>query len=761
MKVFKDIGSKERLFEIFQNVNRVKLNEDFGNQLDSKQTLELSFNDLLNNRLKINEVNTQADDNEVSVELVCFDNTRNNIIFRFTGIANESATDGIFTFNDAKIIGFSFDAANDSGSVELDESGLQEFNAQHQKEILDVVTNHADVESGVETPAFGIEEAIKIIDAIKMDSMPFGGEFEKMQTPKNYVDKKPVNDKIRVDSPELDKFVQETEDYLRYIRGTEGLPWQEKERGMRQFIGDNETYFNSLHPMQQMKIQAFSQMKAGKELGIQSPEQLLRYLQGSDIIKIEKFQDLVMKYLDSIVEELRVQSLNENTGANVDDLIARKAAEMQIDLQPWIDAAPKIEVVLQGQPMQEGEYPEKMGKEFSPQTSYPKKRKKHPHKVKIKTGAAKPTTISEYYEEDDEIEIAGLPEIPSGRGAKMQAVKDIKQDVGNELAPEIGSDAGNNDMPIGTKINEPHDWRPEIGRHMDIKEPYPYTSPLREEDTETAYGGKLNQIQQELSQIKSRLDTGRTPKMWVGDDDLLHVSAEDGEYFADYSNEFGDGYPTIDGRLEAIAEKYGLYWDWDDPGSIVLVDDSMAEGKESVDVEEPEEKEIGGEIKMSPEDNERMLQIAGIKKAKTEPENDGMSLEPETDQIAQLADKREEMGDQIEGGKGDDVSPLEFTPEQILKGMKVEMEHTDDPMLALEITLDHLVEDEFYYGTEDEDPDKVAQKAAATDAEKFGDDDKETEDELLGFKPKNVGDYVGDEEEEDDLDETGSSWKRI
>lgn len=54
-------------------------------------------------------------------------------------------------------------------------------------------------------------------------------------------------------------------------------------------------------------------------------------------------------------------------------------------------------------------------------------------------------------------------------------------------------------------------------------------------------------------------------------------------------------------------------------------------------------------------------------------------------------------GDHLEGGLGDDASVMEFDPEQILKGMEVEMEHTKDPKIALEITLDHLAEDEAYY----------------------------------------------------------------
>lgn len=51
----------------------------------------------------------------------------------------------------------------------------------------------------------------------------------------------------------------------------------------------------------------------------------------------------------------------------------------------------------------------------------------------------------------------------------------------------------------------------------------------------------------------------------------------------------------------------------------------------------------------------------------------------------------------LPGGLADYRSPEDFDPKQIEKGLKVEMEHTNDPNLALEIVLDHLTEDPLYY----------------------------------------------------------------
>lgn len=58
--------------------------------------------------------------------------------------------------------------------------------------------------------------------------------------------------------------------------------------------------------------------------------------------------------------------------------------------------------------------------------------------------------------------------------------------------------------------------------------------------------------------------------------------------------------------------------------------------------------------------------------------------------------------DQVGGGLGDRARPSDFDVDQLKMGIEVEMEHTDDPYIALEITLDHLTEAEDYYARLDE-----------------------------------------------------------
>lgn len=53
--------------------------------------------------------------------------------------------------------------------------------------------------------------------------------------------------------------------------------------------------------------------------------------------------------------------------------------------------------------------------------------------------------------------------------------------------------------------------------------------------------------------------------------------------------------------------------------------------------------------------------------------------------------------DAIEGGLADNINIASFNKEQLIKGIKVEFEHTNDVAIAAEIASDHLAEDPTYY----------------------------------------------------------------
>ena len=60
-------------------------------------------------------------------------------------------------------------------------------------------------------------------------------------------------------------------------------------------------------------------------------------------------------------------------------------------------------------------------------------------------------------------------------------------------------------------------------------------------------------------------------------------------------------------------------------------------------------------------------------------------------------DYDEESDEEIEGGLADGEDPEDYDLDQLLQGIEVEFEHTDDPEIALEIVMDHLEEKNDYY----------------------------------------------------------------
>jgi len=64
---------------------------------------------------------------------------------------------------------------------------------------------------------------------------------------------------------------------------------------------------------------------------------------------------------------------------------------------------------------------------------------------------------------------------------------------------------------------------------------------------------------------------------------------------------------------------------------------------------------------------------------------------------------KKEVKDKLPGGLGDCEPDNRFEPDQMDKGIEIELEHTEDKDLAKEITKDHLKEVPNYYLTDDGD----------------------------------------------------------
>ena len=103
--------------------------------------------------------------------------------------------------------------------------------------------------------------------------------------------------------------------------------------------------------------------------------------------------------------------------------------------------------------------------------------------------------------------------------------------------------------------------------------------------------------------------------------------------------------------------------------------------------------------------------------------------------VAELDAEKEIEGEKLVGGKGDEETEASFNVEQIKKGLRVEMEHTNDPLIALEIVYDHLTESETYY-------DELEKMESNFENNNEKQSDEELINSLMGWWPKNVGDYA-------------------
>ena len=116
-----------------------------------------------------------------------------------------------------------------------------------------------------------------------------------------------------------------------------------------------------------------------------------------------------------------------------------------------------------------------------------------------------------------------------------------------------------------------------------------------------------------------------------------------------------------------------------------------------------------------------------------------------------------QLKDKVPGGLADNKPLGNYSKEQLIKGLQVEMEHTDDPALALEIATDHLEEDSSYYDhlKEMEDKHAGADSINLETGEGLG---SYVENEILQFAPPELVEeirqkYLAEGKSLDDLSE--------
>lgn len=203
MKIYNQIGSKQRLIEMFKGVSGIQLNES----AYPTTMLDDMYNKLNNQELNIYSSNTQVQGNKTFIELNCHDENKSEIMFSFAVTGKPEDQEGVYDVTNISMIGFRFTNNNSSDTLEIDENGLNEFNNVHQNEYLDIISKYIDFDE--KTPEVeDIDEAF--YDAIKkIDSYPYGGTPRTMKTSSAYGDEQPTNPKLRVNASELKKFVDE------------------------------------------------------------------------------------------------------------------------------------------------------------------------------------------------------------------------------------------------------------------------------------------------------------------------------------------------------------------------------------------------------------------------------------------------------------------------------------------------------------------------------------------------------------------------
>jgi hypothetical protein len=158
-------------------------------------------------------------------------------------------------------------------------------------------------------------------------------------------------------------------------------------------------------------------------------------------------------------------------------------------------------------------------------------------------------------------------------------------------------------------------------------------------------------------------------------------------------------------RQEEEDDKADMSQLIDDVQTIREDPQEWAEGQTEAELgeQEGEEEEEQGDEVMVEEDEFGETMAGADERTKKNEENPLAWMNPPSPGGKQAAIERvasrwaAKHEDQLPGGLADKKQPSDFDRKQLQKGIKVEMEHTDDKTKAEEIAMDHLTEDPKYY----------------------------------------------------------------
>jgi len=623
MKILNPVGSKERFLEMFQGVNKMRLNEVSTSATQSgTQLIENAFDELKNGVANVKQTNTQTVGEDNFVEIITNDNEGNEITFKFKINSNETNQDGVYDVNNAVLSQFKINSQTLNVDMPENMKAVEEFNVNRGNEIMGVVSEYANFETDTmsvdDTETAPVddemyEEAVRFIDKV-----PYKKGTEQMQTNKAYADQKPTNPDVRVNSNQLDKFVTETGDYDE----PEELEVEDDPMALPPEFTDNDipdADIKGINPLDQ-------EMVDNEPLEQLSPEKIAIIHQASEnlaaagndapttsdiLAEIDRLQGKTKSVEKTRAVPKGAEEFYEGSGHVIDDIKANDVVKQ--GYENLLTPDKKNQLIFQAQQL-----------------------------VDDDLGALKNTVPRDMY---------------------IKAVKATALELFGNEAMEMNEESD--------KISK--DYPDQMGKKFKPK----------------------NQM----------------PKKKKRPQSVVKLSEEEYEKERKYA-------------IEKEREK--------DPRNFENPKDPYGEDGEPYDFEN------GTELEENYIDEEPELNFNDIGGGI----GDGGIAEENVEQVEK---EKEEVGDIITGGKADKKKPQDFDKEQIKMGLKVEMEHTDDPMVAIEITMDHLTEFPDYYTRLDK-----MEKQAKGDTKSEGlvdstPEEEELTDELLGFKPHNVGDYTDEE----------------
>lgn len=565
MKVFNGIGSKERFLEMYQKVNKIKLNEDS----NSDSYLMNYFNKLKTKNLKINQINNQIKNNENYLELICSDGN-NKIKFQFKSTSSMGDQDGVYIVDDAKLISFSIVDSSGNILVSEDENSLLDFNNSFVDDIYNIVSDYADFpDESVENDEM-FENAINLIDKI-----PYKKSTEDMQTKQSYLDQKPTNQELRVDSPELKKFA-ENEENDSFMLPPE---YTDKEK-MDILNGSNEDEvsvddFEELTPEEEQQyLQAYENIIAKKGQSY-SPTSLELSMEVDAIKNMANKQASINNDTHMATGKKRVypawaDNLIENIVSNIDpkkvagDFYEKSSPEFKNEIikiainklndilgndktklseKEFKEVVKALANELYRQHiglMNEKDYPDPIGDKFKPKSDYPKKKKKQDKSVKI----GESTIEDDNENEDDFVNFK-----PKNVGDGMSG------DENNILAGGLGDNENIGQFDpkqilMGLEVEMEHTTNPKIALEIamdhltEIPDYYTHLNKMEREagvddaqnDAETDAVNPETEIENQLLGFESKN---------IGDQ-----LEED-----DYTGSIGDRYQDVDGNELTVSNK--------------------------------------------------------------------------------------------------------------------------------------------------------------------------------------------------------------